>query len=106
MSTTPSTTPPPGTTRAGRSRKAGCADETTPRPPLVDFRVDVPVSVDQSLCIEGCNLCVEVCPLDALAIDPDTGKAYMHVDECWYCGPCADRCPTGAVTVNIPYLLR
>jgi NAD-dependent dihydropyrimidine dehydrogenase PreA subunit len=30
----------------------------------------------------------------------------MHVDECWYCGPCADRCPTGAVTVNIPYLLR
>ncbi len=67
---------------------------------------DVPVSVDQALCIEGCNLCVEVCPLDALAIDPDTGKAYMHVDECWYCGPCADRCPTGAVTVNIPYLLR
>ena len=29
----------------------------------------------------------------------------MHVDECWYCGPCADRCPTGAVTVNMPYLL-
>ena len=76
------------------------------RPRLVDQRFDVPVSVDQSLCIEGCNLCVEVCPLDALAIDPETGKAYMHVDECWYCGPCADRCPTGAVTVNIPYLLR
>jgi len=42
----------------------------------------------------------------ALAIDPETNKAYMQVDECWYCGPCADRCPTGAVTVNIPYLLR
>ena len=25
----------------------------------------------------------------------DSGKAYMHVDECWYCGPCAARCPTG-----------
>ena len=87
-------------------RKAGCSDGSANPPPLVDIRVDVPVSVDQSLCIEGCNLCVEVCPLDALAIDPDTGKAYMHVDECWYCGPCADRCPTGAVTVNIPYLLR
>ena len=87
-------------------RKAGCSDGSATPPPLVDIRVDVPVSVDQSLCIEGCNLCVEVCPLDALAIDPDTGKAYMHVDECWYCGPCADRCPTGAVTVNIPYLLR
>ena len=45
-------------------------------------------------------------PLDSLAINPDNGKAFMHVDECWYCGPCAARCPTGAVTVNIPYLLR
>ena len=93
-------------------RTATCTDGTVPAPdpsatgPLVGLRAEVPVSVDQSLCIEGCNLCVEVCPLDALAIDPETNKAYMHVDECWYCGPCADRCPTGAVTVNIPYLLR
>jgi NAD-dependent dihydropyrimidine dehydrogenase PreA subunit len=75
--------------------------------PLIEnSRADVPVTIDVSLCIEGCTLCVEVCPLDSLAIDPDTGKAYMHVDECWYCGPCAVRCPTGAVTVNMPYLLR
>jgi NAD-dependent dihydropyrimidine dehydrogenase PreA subunit len=47
-----------------------------------------------------------MCPLDSLAIHPDSGKAYMHVDECWYCGPCAARCPTDAVTVNIPLLLR
>jgi GntR family transcriptional regulator len=56
--------------------------------------------------IEGCTLCVEICPLDSLAINPENGKAFMHVDECWYCGPCAARCPTGAVTVNMPYLLR
>jgi NAD-dependent dihydropyrimidine dehydrogenase PreA subunit len=47
-----------------------------------------------------------VCPLDSLAINPETDVAYMHVDECWYCGPCAARCPTGAVTVNMPYLIR
>lgn len=95
------------------TRKATCHDPDgagmaapPPRPRLVDQRFDVPVSVDEALCIDGCNLCVEVCPLDALAIDPETNKAYMQVDECWYCGPCADRCPTGAVTVNIPYLLR
>jgi formate hydrogenlyase subunit 6/NADH:ubiquinone oxidoreductase subunit I len=88
-------------------RKATCHDHTQPHePPLVDYRAEVPVHVEESLCIEGCRLCVDVCPLDALAIDPETNKAYMHVDECWYCGPCADRCPTGAVTVNIPYLLR
>ena len=74
--------------------------------PLVPTRADVPVTIDASLCVEGCTLCVDICPLDSLAISPDTGKAYMHVDECWYCGPCAARCPTGAVTVNMPYLLR
>ena len=74
--------------------------------PLIQTRTDVPVTIDASLCVEGCTLCVDICPLDSLAISPDTGKAYMHVDECWYCGPCAARCPTGAVTVNMPYLLR
>jgi len=74
--------------------------------PLVMNRLDVPVTVDASLCIEGCSLCVDMCPVDSLAIHPDTNRAYMYVDECWYCMPCADRCPVGAVTVNIPYLLR
>src|SRR5690606_41596350 len=73
---------------------------------LTNQRVDVPVTIDESLCIQGCTLCVDVCPLDSLAINPDNGKAYMHVDECWYCGPCAARCPTGAVTVNMPFLIR
>ena len=72
----------------------------------VEQRVDVPVTIDASLCIEGCNICIEACPLDSLALDPSTNRAHMYVDECWYCGPCADRCPTDAVTVNIPYLLR
>jgi len=30
----------------------------------------------------------------------------MKYDECWYCMPCEADCPTDAVTVNIPYLLR
>ncbi len=55
----------------------------------VNQRVDVPVTIE-----------------DSLAINPENGKAFMHVDECWYCGPCAARCPTGAVSVNMPYLIR
>ncbi|ENF7016637.1 4Fe-4S binding protein, partial [Acinetobacter baumannii] len=27
-------------------------------------------------------------------------------DECWYCMPCEKDCPTDAVKVNIPYLLK
>ncbi|MGV9869366.1 4Fe-4S dicluster domain-containing protein, partial [Rhodococcus koreensis] len=28
------------------------------------------------MCIEGCTLCVEICPLDSLAINPENGKAF------------------------------
>ena len=68
----------------------------------------VPVVVDESKCIadKGCTVCVDVCPLDVLRISDLTGKAYMKYDECWYCMPCEADCPTGAVTVNIPYLLK
>lgn len=68
----------------------------------------VPVKVDHDKCIaeKGCSVCIDVCPLDALRIDPDTGKAMMRYDECWYCLPCQVDYPTGAITVEIPYLLR
>jgi NAD-dependent dihydropyrimidine dehydrogenase PreA subunit len=68
----------------------------------------VPVTVDAQKCIaaKGCRVCVEVCPLDVLAIDLLKGSAYMKFDECWYCMPCETDCPTGAVKVEIPYLLR
>ena len=58
--------------------------------PLAGNRADVPVTIDASLCIEGCTLCVDIGPPDSLTINPDTGKAYMHVDEYWYCGPLPD----------------
>ncbi len=54
---------------------------------LINQRADVPVTIDESLCIEGCTLCVDICPPRLAGHQPDNGKAYMHVDECWYCGP-------------------
>ena len=68
----------------------------------------VPVIVDEEKCIaeKGCTVCVDVCPLDVLAVDLIKKKAFMKFDECWYCLPCEKDCPTGAVTVSIPYLLR
>ena len=54
----------------------------------------------------GCGVCVDVCPLDVLAIDLVKNKAFMKFDECWYCLPCEKDCPTGAVHVDIPFLLR
>ena len=79
--------------------------------PLAHAASTVPVVIDDDLCIadKGCTVCVEVCPLDVLRItDMLDGRktAHMKYDECWYCMPCEADCPTGAVTVNIPYLLK
>jgi len=73
---------------------------------LTTQRVDVPVIVDESKCLEKCVACIEVCPLDVLVKNPETGKAYMKYDECWFCLPCEKECPTNAITVQIPFLLR
>ena len=71
-------------------------------------RSSAPVLIDEDKCIadKGCTVCVEVCPLDLLAIDEVKRKAYMKYDECWYCMPCEKDCPTGAVHVSIPYLIK
>ncbi len=76
--------------------------------PIITHSGSAAVVVDDEKCIaeKGCRICVDVCPLDILAIDETRLKAYMKYDECWYCMPCEVDCPTGAVKVNIPYLLR
>ena len=72
---------------------------------LTSNRVDVPVIVDESKCLDKCKACIEVCPLDVLAKNPDTGKAYMKYDDVGFVS-CEKECPTGAITVQIPFLLR
>ncbi|MBJ9482286.1 4Fe-4S dicluster domain-containing protein [Acinetobacter baumannii] len=74
----------------------------------VQHRTVAPVIIYEDKCIadKGCTVCVDVCPMDLLAIDPTTQKAFMQFDECWYCMPCEKDCPTDAVKVNIPYLLK
>lgn len=54
------------------------------RPQDIFFRSSAPVTIDEDRCIadKGCTVCVEVCPMDLLAIDPTTRKAYMAYDEC------------------------
>jgi NAD-dependent dihydropyrimidine dehydrogenase PreA subunit len=76
--------------------------------PIITESKSAAVVIDDAKCIaeKGCRVCVDVCPLDILAIDETRHKAFMKYDECWYCMPCEVDCPTGAVTVNIPYLLR
>ena len=111
MSTTeiPSAKAPPqkvaGKLKFASEREAAfVARETPNRQTTREF--DVPVVVDETKCITGCHICVESCPVDCLAIDLQKGKSHMKFDECWYCLACEADCPTNAITVKIPYLIR
>jgi len=64
----------------------------------------VGLKVDRELC-NGCGLCEEICPLDAIRLDCE-GKPYLKYDECWYCGSCEVECPKGALKMELPYLIR
>ncbi len=64
------------------------------------------IIVDEHYC-KGCSLCVEVCPRDCIALDPDkiTDKGYhpaVLTDEslCTGCTNCALMCPEVAITVE------
>jgi len=48
-----------------------------------------------------CGTCVEICPLDVLAMGDD-GPKVAYPKECWHCGGCRINCPCGAVYYEFP----
>ena len=62
------------------------------------------IVVDEKYC-KGCELCVEVCPQNVLALDMDhlTPKGYhpaeLITEGCTGCTICAIVCPEAAITV-------
>jgi NAD-dependent dihydropyrimidine dehydrogenase PreA subunit len=76
----------------------------TPNPPAPHR----PVIFDTDIC-DGCNRCVEVCPMDVLIPNPSSGKPplVLFPDECWYYGICVMECPRpGAIKFNPPLAQR
>jgi 2-oxoglutarate ferredoxin oxidoreductase subunit delta len=67
------------------------------------------IEVNELYC-KGCDLCVDACPKEVLALDMEhlTPKGYHPVmliaDGCTGCGICAVVCPEAALTVyrNVP----
>jgi NAD-dependent dihydropyrimidine dehydrogenase PreA subunit len=46
----------------------------------------------------GCGNCVEVCPVEAIALKDD--KAVIDADTCVDCGTCVDECPVEAISMD------
>jgi len=67
-----------------------------------------PVIFNPDIC-SGCNLCLEVCPMDVFLPNPEKGKPPLifYPDECWYDGSCVLACPKpGAIKPNFPLMWR
>ncbi|MDL5502084.1 MAG: 4Fe-4S binding protein, partial [Candidatus Methanoperedens sp.] len=52
--------------------------------------------VDPDVCV-GCNVCISMCPFQAIKFDEKAGKANVVKALCKGCGTCVAACPTGAL---------
>lgn len=56
-------------------------------------------NIDPNRCI-GCDVCVDVCPLDVIRLDRQTEKAYIkYLRDCQSCFLCEVECPEDAIRV-------
>lgn len=52
--------------------------------------------VDVNKC-NGCGICVNVCPHQAITIDPYTKRAEIDINKCDGCGACVSYCHSEAI---------
>ncbi len=74
-------------------------------PPIsvpLDYRGKIEYDYDK--CI-GCQLCVKVCPANAMEFIPIDKKIKHYVLRCCFCGQCVDVCPVKALSQSQEFLL-
>ncbi|KAF0175677.1 MAG: NADH ubiquinone oxidoreductase 20 kDa subunit [Limisphaerales bacterium] len=79
--------------------KRGCetmAYPAGPAPALPD-RHGGALKVEASKCADGCNVCVPVCPTQAIT-RPEGKPVALDLGRCIFCAACVEACPTKAIT--------
>ena len=58
------------------------------------------VTRDDQKCVH-CGLCVGVCPVEALVIEPESREVIFYNEKCIACGMCVKACPYVAMEMRI-----
>jgi Ni,Fe-hydrogenase III small subunit/ferredoxin len=71
-------------------------------PTLPDRFRGLPV-IDGTKCRDGCEVCVEACPTDAMT--REGGALQVDLGRCLFCTDCTQACPEGAIVHSREYRL-
>ena len=58
------------------------------------------VTRDEKKCVH-CGLCVGVCPVGALVVEPESSEVIFYNEKCIACGMCVKVCPYKAMEMRI-----
>jgi formate hydrogenlyase subunit 6/NADH:ubiquinone oxidoreductase subunit I len=62
------------------------------------------IQYDKESCI-GCNLCIKVCPSEAIVAKEKEKKIKIFLSRCTFCSQCNDACPKNCLTMSNEFLL-
>jgi len=62
------------------------------------------IKYDKEKCI-GCQLCLKVCPCEAIEFKPEEKKIKIFLARCCFCSQCNDICPVNCLSMSNEFLL-
>jgi len=74
-----------------KNRTVGFPDQ----PPVLPDRLRGRPQIDSAKCPDGCRVCADVCPTDAITVDAKGVR--LDLGRCLFCPECERACPEGAI---------
>ncbi|UCF50657.1 MAG: 4Fe-4S binding protein [Thermoplasmatales archaeon] len=93
---------PANTTQFLADVDEGIAEIIPPVPTPNGFRGKI--KYDKVKC-NGCQLCIKVCPCEAIEFKKKEKKIKIYIARCCFCSQCNDICPVNCLTMSDEFLL-